>query len=223
MFKIPVNMFCKSAILGAFATVATLAFAPVASATTVGVDNCDALGSSTSFDSFTSCQISGGGRTSQDDFARVNGIVAALFGDEAISLNAAGSFAARAGQNGTGNEFFGSRASDGFEIEETSLGTRTFNFTSLPDDTLFVSLKQGNGFELFRVPDGSVPFSLTHSFQGNSTSHISTFAGTAPGSDSDVGDDNDGGDPGVVPLPAAGFLLLGAFGALAAAGRRRRS
>lgn len=221
MLNIPTNMFGKGAILGAFATVATLAFAPIASASTV--DSCASLDSGTSFDSFSSCTIEG-----QDFFATVSGIVDDLFGDEGIAVTSMASYAPGPGDAGQEFDPSGNSPDVGFDIGETVSGSSTgFTFDFLPEDTLFVSINAGNASELFRVTE-STPFTLNHSLlvgNGNSPdiSHVSIFSGTAPGGDTDVGDDNDGGDPGVVPLPAAGFLLIGAFGALAAAGRRRRS
>jgi len=159
-----------------------------------------------SYDAFTSCTSSG-----QDDFAAVSAIVGTLFGGD-VTLTGAGSYAPGPG---AGDEFGpGDYSRNGLSLQEpVDFGSQTsFTFLSLPANTLFVSLKQSTGFELFRVPqaflDGlTASFTLTHSLEPNSsTSHLSTFAGTVAAP---------------IPLPAGGVLLLTALGGLVLARRRK--
>lgn len=156
---------------------------------------CSSMTSATSYASFDSCTVIGGGAAGQDKFSIVDAIVAALFGDEGISLTAQGSYSPGPL---TGTEFTASRPSAGMVFSGPVAGNTSFTFTSVPLGTLFISLKQQNGFELFGLglPGRTgTPFTLSHSLGGASTSHLSSFAGVQP-----------------VPLPAAGMLLLTAFG-----------
>lgn len=187
---------------------AALGFTAIA-ATGASAATCASLDATASYPTFGSCTGTG-----NDDFATVNAIVVALFSDEGISISQSGSFSPGPG---TGSEFFGDRLGDGFDIEPSSVGgSDTFEFVSLPTGTIFVSLKQGSSFELFGVPGvggipGGLPFTLTHSLGGGSTSHISTFAGEAPPP-----------GPGPVPLPAAAWLMLSGAGALGALRLKRK-
>ena len=118
--------------------------------------------------SFTSCTVAG----SNDHL----GVVQAAL-DLALSpnivLDPTGSFCPGPGCGGS--EFFGTDLGNDFEIDPSSVtGSDSFTFEQIPVGTLFISLKQGNGFEIFKVP-GAVPFTLTHMLVGSSTSHISTF------------------------------------------------
>jgi hypothetical protein len=202
-----------TALAALMATGASLAAAPQAQAVA-----CSDIVPVILYQDFTSCTAPG-----NDNFATVSGIVNTLFGG-VISLIGNGSFSPGPG---SGDEFGpGDTARDGLELdgEPVDFGeTNTFTFLSLPVGTLFVSLKQSTNFELFRVPDSflngsATSFTLTHSLVPNgSTSHLSTFKGTGytPPPDDE--------DPPPIPLPAAGFLLIGGLGALAALRRRRRA
>lgn len=164
---------------------------------------CASFGSSADYATFDSCTASG-----NDKFSDVSSLVDTLF-DGAISLTSAGSFAPQNG--GNGSEFNSSSdlnpGRDGFKTTQTSLtGNTSFEFLSLPTGTIFVSLKQGNAFQLFGLFGKTVPFTLSHILGGDDTSHISTFAGTGTPPDPSL-------PP--VPLPAAGLLLLTALGGLA--------
>lgn len=120
---------------------------------------------------FTSCSVQGGGPAGQDNLPNVQAALDLAL-EPNILLEGTGSFCP--GPGCTGSEFTGSNAADGFIINPASVGgSNTFTFEQIPPGTLFISLKQGNGFEVFRVPS-STPFDLTHML-GNSTSHISTF------------------------------------------------
>lgn len=182
------------------AIVAAMGFAQTAGAVT-----CSSLTAATDYTTFTSCTASG-----QDFFSNVDPIVTALFGDEGISLTTSGSFTPGPG---TGSEFGSSdlgagNGRDGFETTETDLNRTSFEFLSLPTGTLFVSLKQQNGFELFGLYGLTTPFTLTHSLGGTDTSHISTFAGT-------------GAPIATTPIPAGLALMLTGLAGFGAAARRK--
>lgn len=124
--------------------------------------------------SFTSCTVGGpgSGPAGQDTFSNVQAALNLAL-DPDIVLDPTGSFCS-AGSCG-GSEFFGTDLGNDFEIDPSSVtGSDSFTFEQIPVGTLFISLKQGNGFEIFKVP-GAVPFTLTHMLVGSSTSHISTF------------------------------------------------
>lgn len=160
---------------------------------------CASLGSSASYETFGSCTGTG-----NDSFDVLSAIVASLFADEGVVVTAAGSFTPGPG---TGSEFLtATRPGDGFF--SSGFGSSTIEFTGLPTGTIFVSIKQRNGFELFPVLSG-VPFTLTHSLGGNAISHVSTLAGTGP-------------DMPPVPLPAAAWMLLAGLGTLVGTRRLRR-
>ena len=200
-------MKTRKTFAAAFSLAACAAFGSGASAATcLELDE-----ATTSYDSFSSCTVVGSrGNNAQDEFSAVKTIVDRLFGDEGVSITASGSFAPRGGQdgNGTGSEFSGDRLADGFDIDPDELGdgVSTIEFLELPESTIFLSIKTGNAFELFRVPAGGTPFFLTNSIN-DSTSHVSTFAGSvAP-----------------IPLPAGGLLLLSGLFGIAAARRARKA
>ena len=148
--------------------------------------------------SFTSCTVGGpgSGPAGQDTFSNVQAALDLAL-DPDIVLDPTGSFCPGSGCGG--NEFSGSDAANDFVISPSSVtGSRTFEFLQIPARTQFITLKQGNGFEVFKVP-GAVPFTLTHSLNGNATSHISTFA--------------------VIPEPST-LTLLWSAGVVGLAGRR---
>jgi hypothetical protein len=118
---------------------------------------------------FESCVVQG-----QQDF--LPNVQAGL--DDALTasivLSGAGSFSP--GPESSGVEFNGSDPADGFVIDpDTVANNVSFTFEQLPPGTLFVVLKQAEDFEIFKVPDTGLPFTVTHQLQGDSTSHISTF------------------------------------------------
>lgn len=153
-----------------------------------------ALLSPMTYDVFVSCTVPGG----QDSFATVNNIVTGLFGD-AITLNLGGSYASQGGGVAGGAFENGSRPDLGFVLD--SVSRKTITLSALPDQTLFVSIKQGHGFELFGLSGLTPNYVFTHSLNGNGYSHISTYAGTMTSE---------------VPLPAPGILLAGAMFGVAA-------
>ncbi len=188
--------------IGILAAVAAICFGTASHAA-----SCSTLTSSTSYGSFTSCTVSGGGPSGQDNFTNVSAIVDALFMDEGISIVAGSSYAP--GGGGVGSEFGTSEMGvgngrDGFEVAESALGLSSYTFNSLPMGTLFVSIKAGNGFELFGLGGLSTPVTLTRSVTKN-VSHISTF----------------GGPLVTTPLPAAALLLVGGIAGLGVMSRRK--
>jgi len=133
---------------------------------------CASLGG-VSLAAFVSCTVSGGGPAGQDTLANVQSALDLAL-DPDIMLDGAASFCT-AGTCG-GAEFTGTDLPNDFEIDPSTVaGSTGFTFEQIPAGTLFISLKQGNGFEVFKVP-GATPFFLEHSLNGTDTSHISTFA-----------------------------------------------
>ncbi len=130
-------------------------------------------------DDFDSCEASG-----QDSLPNVQ---AAL--DDAlepdVELLSDGSFCTQ----GTceNSEFSGTDPGNGFVIDPPNLNSTSFTFNQIPPGTQFITLKQGPGFQVFKVP-GPTPFVLSHDLNGNDTSHISTF--------------------NAVPEPSTGTLML---------------
>ena len=117
---------------------------------------------------FASCVV----ENSNDDLPSVQaGLNVAII--DAPLLDGIGSFSP--GPQSDGTEFTGDSIAVGFNITPDSVsGSNTFTFLSLPPDTLFVSIKQANDFEVFKVT--GLPFGpVTHQLEGVSTSHISTF------------------------------------------------
>jgi hypothetical protein len=141
---------------------------------------------------FVSCVVDG----EQDFLANVQaGLDDALSTD--ILLDGNGSFCP--GSDCSGSEFSGTDLTADFDIGDDPLtGNIAFTFEELPAGTQFITLKQGNAFEIFKVP-GPTPFTLQHQLQGDDTSHISTF----------------------VPEPSVALLVAG--GLLGLALRRRPS
>ena len=167
---------------------------------------CASLDASTSYDAFTSC-VNGMDSETQDRFATVAAIVAALFGDEGYEITSEQSYAPTNG--GNGGEFGSLQSSPLFSVAQNT--SYSYTFSALPANTLFVAIKNGSGpsgggFELFRVPASGLPFTLVHSLGQPGFSHFSTFGGTGPSP---------------VPLPAGALLLLGGLGGLIAMRRRR--
>lgn len=119
-------------------------------------------------ESFVSCVVEG----EQDSLGNVQaGLDQALTTD--ILLDGNGSFCP--GPDCSGSEFTGTDLTAGFDIgDDTMIGNIAFTFEELPPGTQFITLKQGNAFEIFKVP-GDTPFTLQHQLQGEDTSHISTF------------------------------------------------
>lgn len=190
---------CSVAAVSAFGLIAGAAFAVT----------CSSLDASASYDTFTSCTVNGQGPAGQDRFATVDAIVAALFEDEGYDVFSADSYAPNNG--GGGSEFGSLQATPQFSVAQNS--GFSFDFLALPTNTLFVTIKNGNGnsgggFELFRVPVGGLPFTLVHSLAQPGFSHFSTFGGTSPSP---------------VPLPAGGLLLLAGLCGLIAMRRRNRA
>jgi hypothetical protein len=141
---------------------------------------------------FVSCVVEG----EQDLLSNVQaGLDQALTTD--ILLQGNGSFCP--GPACSGSEFMGSDPGNDFVIDPSNLsGNTSFTFEQIPAGTQFITLKQGNGFEIFKVP-GPVPFDLAHQLAGTDTSHISTF----------------------VPEPSTTLLLAFGLVGLAIHGRRR--
>lgn len=164
---------------------------------------CASLDSSASYNTFGSCTGTG-----NDNFATLSAIVASLFGDEGITVTETGSFTPG---GGTGAEFLtATRPADGFF--SSGFNSSTITFTGLPTDTIFVSIKQKNSFELFPVL-GGLPLTLTHSLGGDDISHVSTLAGNVPPPPPPP--------TNPIPLPAAAWMLLAGIGALAGVRRAR--
>ena len=138
---------------------------------------------------FDSCIVEG----SNDDLPSVQAALDLALEPD-VFLHGSGSFCPGPGCSGT--EFSGLSPGDGFVIDPPTLNSTSFEFQSIPAGTQFVSLKQGNAFQVFKVP-GPTPFTLTHDLVGNDTSHISTY----------------------VPEPAAS-ALMGLLGLLGLALRR---
>jgi hypothetical protein len=146
---------------------------------------------------FVSCVVDGQGQAGQDSLSNVQaGLDQAL--TTSLSLEGNGSFCPGPACS-SGDAFEGSDPGNDFVIDPSNLdGNTMFTFEQIPAGTQFITLKQQNGFEIFKVP-GPVPFVLAHQLGGEDTSHISTF----------------------VPEPTAFLLLALGLAGLAAAGRRR--
>lgn len=151
---------------------------------------------SVSISEFVSCVVEGPGPAGQDTLSNVQaGLDQAL--TTSVLLEASGSFCP--GSACSGSEFLGSDPGNDLAIGPSSLGGSTsFTFDQIPAGTRFVTLKQGNAFEIFKVA-GPVPFTLAHQLGGTDTSHIGTF----------------------VPEPSTALLVGCALLVIAAAGRRR--
>lgn len=154
-----------------------------------------ACGGGSSFGSFTSCTSSGNAKADTVEGA----LSAELTNYSEVDL--------------TGGYYPGKPDGDitklGSEFEGGD--TNTFTFSGLPEDTLFISLKQGNAFEIFNVAQYAsrdMLLAVTHTL-GTDTSNIAIWTGSVPG-------------VAPVPLPAAGLLFAPALAGLYAAGRLRR-
>jgi hypothetical protein len=128
---------------------------------------------------FTSCVVEG----EQDTLESVQSWLDFVLNPD-VPLIGAGSFSP--GPGSAGEEFEGDRPADNFDITpDTVGGSRTFTFNSLPLNTLFVTMKQAQDYEIFNVFGLDVPFTLTHQIEpppipAGATSHISTFAAFPP-------------------------------------------
>jgi hypothetical protein len=143
--------------------------------------------------SFVSCVVQGENDTLEEVQAALD---LALSTD--ITLSGSGSFSP--GPGSTGDEFTGTDLAAGFDIGSATMeGNIAFTFQQLPPGTHFITLKQGNAFEVFKVP-GSLPFTAEHQLNGEDTSHISTF----------------------VPEPTVGLLVAGGLLGLGLRRFRRR-
>ena len=148
-------------------------FLSMASVASAASPDCSDASFPVPLSAFSSCVVSGGGPAGQDRLANVQAALDLAL-DPDISLDSTGSYCPGGGCGGS--EFFGSRPADDFVIDPSSVvGSTSFTFEQIPAGTLFITLKQGNAFEVFKVP-GATPFTLTHMLTGTSTSHISTFA-----------------------------------------------
>ena len=124
-----------------------------------------------SLNDFVSCEASG-----QDSLPNVQAALNDALEPD-VTLLSIGSFCTQ----GTceNSEFSGADLGNGFDISPANLNSTSFTFNAIPAGTQFISLKQGPGFQIFKVP-GPTPFVLTHDLNGNNTSHISTFNAIVP-------------------------------------------
>ncbi len=121
---------------------------------------------------FVSCEASG-----QDSLPNVQAALNDALDPDNVTLLSTGSFCTQ----GTceNSEFDGIDLGNGFDISPSTLNSTSFTFNEIPPGTQFITLKQGPGFQVFKVP-GPTPFVLTHDLNGNDTSHISTFTAIVP-------------------------------------------
>ena len=110
--------------------------------------------------------------------AALNGVL-----DPDVILNGALSFSP--GPESAGAEFGGDDPGNNFDVD---IDAPEFTFVSLPTGTLFVTIKQGNAYEIFNVAfQGGLPFTVVHQLNDSENaafSHFSTFAAdgvTVPG------------------------------------------
>jgi hypothetical protein len=154
---------------------------------------------------FDRCVVDGDNDDLPSVQAALNGVL-----DPDVILNGALSFSP--GPESAGDEFDGDDAANNFDVD---IDAPEFTFVSLPPNTLFVTIKQGNAYEIFNVDfQGGLPFTVEHQLNDSENaafSHFSTFAANRV---------DDGGDDGV-DVPAPSVLILVGLGVTCLAARRR--
>lgn len=123
------------------------------------------------------------------------------------------------------SDVMGSGVTATTDPDDETIGTWSVDFTPSAEKVFAVSLKGGNSFSvyLFELSEGSNLFGGDYSMQGvfrvgnnqniPKLSHLTVATWSGGRTDLDVG---------VIPLPAAGWLLISGLGALGLMSRRRR-